>query len=408
MTETKAHILIISQCFYPEEFRVNDLAAEWVKEGHKVTAVTSIPNYPGGDFFPGYGLFRRRKELWKGVTIHHLPVIPRKHGSVMLALNYLSFVISGAFFAFFTRTKADRVFIFETSPMTQALAGVWYARRRKIPCDLYIQDLWPDNVEIVAGIHNRFVLRALHRMCNYIYKNCTRILVTSPAFERVMKKRTDTPVIYWPQYAEAFYVPVPCKESHEELRIIFTGNVGVAQGLEILPEAAALLKQSAQDAACAEERKIVFHIVGDGRSMEAFREEIRRTNTEEMFVLHGRKPAAKIPQMLADADVAFLSFMDTPLFKRTIPAKLQSYLACGIPVLASAGGETKRILKEADCGWVCPLGDAAALAATIREISESPRKALQLKGENALAYSRAHFDKKTLLAQFWGEDACNK
>lgn len=398
--KTSEHILILSQCFFPEAFRINDLAAEWVKQGHRVTAVTSIPNYPQGDFYPGYGFFKKQTEMWNGVTIRHLPVIPRKKGSVMLALNYLSFVVSGSLWARFSRVRADRVFIFETSPMTQALAGVRYARRHKIPCDLYIQDLWPDNVETVAGIRNRFIINALNRMCAYIYRHCTRILVTSPSFARVMKKRTNTPVIYWPQYAEEFYRPLPRSHAHDELRIIFTGNVGVAQGLEILPRAAAILAGSAKDPARHETLKpVCFHIVGDGRNMDAFRASIRERGVEDMFVLHGRKAPEEIPQMLADADVAFLSFMDTPLFRRTIPAKLQSYLACAIPVLASAGGETKRIIQEADCGFVADLGDEASLANAIDEIRALDEATLRKKGENGLRYSREHFDKETLLRQ---------
>ncbi len=137
----KKHILVISQYFYPETFRINDIATEWVKRGYKVTVVTGIPNYPEGKFYKGYGWFRNNREIWNGIEIIRIPIIPRGSNSIGLILNYLSFVVSGFFWKCFTRIKTDYVFIFEVSPMTQALFGVWYARRRKIPCYIYVQDL---------------------------------------------------------------------------------------------------------------------------------------------------------------------------------------------------------------------------------------------------------------------------
>ena len=157
----REHILVVSQYFYPENFRINDICAEWVKKGYKVTVVTGIPNYPQGKFYKGYGWFKRRKETWNGVDIIRIPLISRGKSSIRLALNYFSFVISGWFWKLFTRVKADIVFTFEVSPMTQALVGVWYAKRRKIPHYLYVQDLWPDNVEIVTGIKSKAILNPI-------------------------------------------------------------------------------------------------------------------------------------------------------------------------------------------------------------------------------------------------------
>ena len=130
----KKHILVIAQYFYPEQFRINDICTEWVKRGYKVTVVTGIPNYPQGKYYDGYGLFKKRKETYNGIEIIRIPLVPRGNNSIMLALNYLSFVVSGFFWKMFTKIKADYVFIFEVSPMTQALPGVWYAKKRKIPC----------------------------------------------------------------------------------------------------------------------------------------------------------------------------------------------------------------------------------------------------------------------------------
>ncbi|MGI6227805.1 MAG: hypothetical protein ACOYJ1_16315 [Peptococcales bacterium] len=148
------HILVIAQYFYPEQFRINDICTEWIKRNYRVTVVTGIPNYPQGKYYKGYGLFKRRRETYNGIDIISIPLVPRGNNAFMLAFNYLSFVISGFFWNLFTRIKADYVFIFEVSSMTQALPGIWYAKKMQIPCYLYVQDLWPENIEIIKGIIN--------------------------------------------------------------------------------------------------------------------------------------------------------------------------------------------------------------------------------------------------------------
>ena len=262
----KKHILVIAQYFYPEQFRINDICTEWVKRGYKVTVITGIPNYPQGKYYKGYGLFKKRKETYNGIDIIRIPLIPRGNNAILLALNYLSFVVSGFFWKVFTKIKADFVFIFEVSPMTQALPGVWYAKKRKIPCYLYVQDLWPENVEIITGIKNKHIINVIGKMVDYIYSKCTRIFTTSTSFVESINKR-GVPlqrIEYWPQYAEDFYVPLEKTNSSEipkdnAFNIIFAGNIGNAQGLEILPIAAALIK--AQNIDC----NIRFNIIGDGR-----------------------------------------------------------------------------------------------------------------------------------------------
>ena len=384
-----SRILVISQYFYPEQFRINDMCQEWVRRGHKVTVVTGIPNYPQGEFYKGYGWFKKRRETWNGVEIIRLPLVARGHGSVRLALNYLSFVMSGFFWSHFTGLKADYVFTFEVSPMTQALLGVWFAKRRKIPNYLYVQDLWPENVEIVTGIHSKAVLGPIGRMVNYIYKRCDAIFATSPSFVIDIQKRCpcqESKVHYLPQYAEDFYKPAERQESGNTFKIVFTGNIGKAQGLEILPKAAALLKGKAD---------VMFTIVGDGRNKAELLKQIEQNGVGDMFTLVDRQPAEKIPAILAECDAAFISFMDTPLFTKTIPAKLQSYMACGMPIVASACGETERIVREANCGVCAPIGDVDALTRAILEIKDNAE--LPQMGKNAVEYSKVHFSKAKLM-----------
>ena len=237
----KKHILVVSQYFYPEQFRINDICEQWVKDGYEVTVLTGIPNYPQGDFYDGYGISKRRKETWRGIEIIRIPICPRKTGKVKLALNYMSFVVSGLFWSLFTKLKADVVFIYEVSPVTQALPGVWYAKRRKIPCYLYVLDLWPENVESVLGIHNKFILGAIGTLVDYIYKRCDIIFTSSRSFIEKIKNRgvKKEKLEFWPQYAEEFYQKYDGKFECEiprdgVLNLTFAGNIGYAQGLDVL------------------------------------------------------------------------------------------------------------------------------------------------------------------------------
>jgi len=403
------HILVISQYFYPEQFRINDICTEWVKRGYKVTVITGIPNYPQGKYFKGYGFNKKRNEMYNGIEIVRIPLIPRGKTSIMLALNYISFVISGFFWNLFTRIAADYVFIFEVSPMSQALPGVWYAKRRKIPCYIYVQDLWPENFEVLSGIKNKLIINSIGRMVDYIYKHCTKIFTTSRSYITSITNRgvLNEKVEYWPQYAEDFYKPL--KKTHVNdfpndgsFNIIFTGNIGLSQGLNILPKSAMILKRYNL------KRKVRFNIVGDGRYKTTLVDLVDSSEVSDMFNFIPKQPATRIPELIAASDAAILCLTDSPLFSMTIPAKLQSYMACGIPIIASAQGETSAIINEAKIGVCSAAGDVQKLADAIVELLNSTSEDLNIMGKNSREYYDANFNKQKLLNvmdQYFGESS---
>lgn len=389
----KKHILIVSQYFYPETFRINDMALEWVHRGYKVTVLTGIPNYPMGKFFDGYGYTKKRKENWNGVEIIRIPLIPRGHGAIGMMANYASFTISGFFKNLLSNIKADLVFTFEVSPMTQALIGCWYAKKHHVPHFLYVQDLWPENVETVTGIHNPAVIKPINKMVDYIYRNTDKIFATSPSFvDAICNREVAVPrekVFYWPQYAEEFYRPLEKKPTAEipeddSFKIAFTGNIGTAQGLDILPKTAELLKDT----------NVKFVIVGDGRYQAEFEREIAERKVMDKFLLIPRQPAERIPELLAACDAAFLSFQNDPLWRKTIPAKLQTYMACGMPVIAAAEGETERVVHESACGVCSPIGSEEGLSVAIRHIMNMN---LHQMRENSRLYFEEQFEKQKLM-----------
>lgn len=406
----KKRVLVISQCFYPEQFRINDISEQWVKRGYDVTVVTAIPNYPKGKFYDGYSFRKNRTENYKGMKIIRLPIIPRGRNPIMLCLNYLSFVISGFFWSKFTKLDVDYVFNFETSPITQSLLGVWYSKRKNKPYYLYIQDLWPENVESVAGVKNKFVLNLIGKMVDYIYSNSTKILATSNSMLEAIRSRnvSQSKLEYFPQYAEEFYKPIDenmvdnkiknqisykNNDEKENFNLIFTGNIGYAQGLEILPKVAEILKKDNLS------KDVTFNIVGDGRFKLNLIKLIKDLDVEEMFNFIDRQPAEKIPQYMALCNVAILTLSNNKVFEMTIPAKLQSYIACAMPIIASAKGETENIIKEANCGICVNTGDEVAFAKAIKKLMIMEKKELVQLGKNGQEYSKKNFDRELLLNQ---------
>ena len=398
------HILLVTQYFYPETFRVNDLAVEWVKRGYKVTVLTGIPNYPMGKFFEGYDNKHRTRETWNGVNIIRIPLVARGNSSnkllnaIGMTRNYFSFVRSGKRWVKSEEAAnlhADLVFTFEVSPMTQAKIGVWYGKRYNVPTFLYVTDLWPENVETVTGIHNRLIIGPIDRMVDKIYRDTDTLFASSQSFVEAIVNRKNpvdrNKVHYWPQYAEEFYRPMdPQKidgiEDDGCYKIAFTGNIGTAQGLDVLPKTASLLKGE----------KVKFVIVGDGRYQPEFERQIKELNVQDMFTMIPRVQTDKVPAILSACDAGFISFRNIDLWQKTIPSKLQSYMACGKPIIASASGETERIINESKCGICAEIGNPEALAEGIRKMMTLDNKQM---GENSRSYFETHFDKKMIIDQ---------
>jgi glycosyltransferase involved in cell wall biosynthesis len=398
MSNKNKHILVVSQYFYPEQFRINDICSEWVKRGYKVTVLTGIPNYPQGKYYKGYGLFKKISETYMGIDIIRIPICPRGNNLLILALNYLSFVISGFFWVLFSKLKSDYVFIYEVSPMSQALPGIWYAKKRSTPCYIYVTDLWPESVEIVGGIKNKYILKLLNKMVDYIYRNCDRIFTSSKSFVKEINKRKVPldKIEFWPQYAEDYYKPlssdsvsVPEIPRDDFFNIIFAGNIGGAQGLDILPKTAKILMDK--------NIKARFNIVGDGRYKENLIAMVKKYKVEKMFNFVEKQPAKRIPEFMSASDASLICLGKSKIFAKTIPAKTQSCFACGIPIIVSADGEIQDIINESEAGICSTAGNEKELAKNIEKIVNAPKGELLKMSNNALKYYQKQFEKEATL-----------
>jgi glycosyltransferase involved in cell wall biosynthesis len=394
-------LLVVSQYFWPENFRINDLVADMVARGHEVTVLTGLPNYPAGHFSPGYGFSGPYQELYEGVEVIRCPLLPRGSGGrVRLALNYLSFTVMATLRGLLAcRKDYDVIFVHEPSPMTVALPAIALKLATGAPMMLWVLDLWPDSVSATKAVRSPMLLRLIGRMVHFIYWHCDRILVQSKAFvSHVEQQRVPSEkILYFPSWAEALYetgggrLVVP-ESVHlpEGFRVMFAGNVGVAQDFETILTAAERLKSR---------RDIHWIIVGDGRMLNWVQAEVERRQLSGTVHLLGRHPLETMPAFFAGADAMLVTLRREPIFALTIPGKVQSYLASGRPIVAALDGEGARIIQEAGAGIVCPSERPDALADAVLKLAETPKEARELMGRRGAEYYATHFSRTMLFDQ---------
>jgi glycosyltransferase involved in cell wall biosynthesis len=393
------NILIVTQYFWPEEFRINDLSLGLLEKGHRVTVYTGIPNYPTGRFFRGYSFFKNLTQNFHGVKILRVPLVPRGNGrGLRLAINYFSFALFGSIMgAVRCREEYDLIFVYEPSPITVGLPAIVMKKIKKAPIMFWVQDLWPESVAAAGAVRSQRVLKLIERLVSFIYNKCDRILVTSLAYFPPIKCVVKKPerILYFPQTSEELYRPVRLNPEAPELgrmpagfTVMFAGNIGAAQDFETILSAAENLTVH-QD--------IKWIILGDGRMRPWVEDQIRQRALGKTIYLLGRYPVEAMPRFFSLADILLVTLKREPIFALTIPAKVQSYLACGKPIVAALDGEGARIIAEAGAGLACPAENPAALAEAILTIYRMSAAERQEMGMRGRAYYEKHFDRSMLL-----------
>jgi glycosyltransferase involved in cell wall biosynthesis len=391
------NILIVTPHFYPENFRINDFAIEYHKRGHHISVLTAIPDYPKGKFYDGYGVFKNNRETYNGIEIYRAPIIPRGSGSnLRLALNYISFVVGGIFTSLFLlKNEIDLIFVFAPSPITVGIPAIFIKKIKKIPLCFWVLDLWPESVVSAGNLKSSLIPKILNPVVKFIYKHSDRILVSSNGFINsiVDKEVSRDKLEFFPQWAETIFKPIKSNEyilgeiPKNSFKIMFAGNIGEAQDFSSILEAAQLLKS---------DPNIQWIILGGGRREEWVKSRIKEYELENCFHLLGSFPLDKMPEFYANADVMLFSLKDEYIFSITIPAKVQTYLACAKPVLAMVNGEAGEIVKNANAGLVCPAESPEALVKNILILQKMETDELSEMGKNARKYYDEYFERSLL------------
>lgn len=384
-------ILIVTQYYFPESFKSNDLSFELQKRGHDVTVLTGLPNYPEGKLYAGYGIFKNRKQEINGVkVIRSLLLLRGSGGGIRLFLNYFSFAFFASIKAFFRsfNYKYDAIIVHEPSPITQYFPALILNKLQKTPVYFWVMDLWPESLEILGGVKNKFVLNFFTKMVTKFYKNSEKILITSKGFKKSIleKGNFENKLEYFPNWAEDSIsegdLTYPIPYLPEGFKVMFAGNVGEAQDMEAVMMAALQLKNNPE---------IKFILVGDGRKMPFVQEFIQKNNLQQTVITVGQFPLEAMASFFAKAEVMLVSLRDDAIFNITVPAKTQAYMSASKPIIAMLNGEGAEIILEAECGISVPAGDYKKLAATILEMSNLHPSILKEMGENSRNFFLEHY-----------------
>lgn len=392
-------ILVVTQHFWPENFRINDIVEGFLQDGLEVDVLCGLPNYPKGEWFDGYGPQGPWEEHYGSAQVFRAKEWPRKgNTSVNIFLNYVSWPLYAA--AALDRLPGgyDAVFCFNTSPVLMCWPAIRYARKHKIPFTNYVLDLWPENLYSVLPVSNKLLRRIAQGVSDHLYKQADRLIAMSEPLQHRLCERTGKPksaVAAIPQYCEDFYA-VPQHDAALEERfagrfnLVFTGTFTPAQSLD-------MVLRAVLEARAAGAENLHLLLVGDGMSRESLQTLAQELQAEDAVTFYGSVPAKEVPKFTALADALLISLSDSPDLGLTVPGKLASYMAAGKPILASMNGAGFAAVQQSGGGLVSPACDQHALAENmlrLTTITETDRAAL---GAKAKEYYLAHYRRAELL-----------
>jgi glycosyltransferase involved in cell wall biosynthesis len=388
-------ILLVSQYFYPENFKGNDIAFELTRRGYKVTVLTGIPNYPEGKFYEGYGFFKKRRETVNGVKIIRTFLLPRGNSSAIpLMLNYLSWSFFASLYAiyFVIFNKFDKIIVQQLSPVFVGIPAIIIKKIQKTPVYFWVLDLWPESLESAGGLKNKTILELFSKIVKFLYNNSDKILISSKSFKKSILEKGDfeNKIIYFPNWAEdSITAGIISEIEHSEkllpngFNVLFAGNIGKAQDLENVFKAFEIIAQ--------QNIKINFVVLGDGRDKDRLENIVALKKLEKSIFFLGKFPLEKMPNYFKEADCLFVSLKDEPIFTLTLPAKVQAYMSSGKPIISMMNGEGFNTILEANCGFSVAAEDYENLAENIilmRDLSQEQREEL---GKNGKKYYEENF-----------------
>ena len=376
-------ILLITQWFDPEPtFKGILFAKELVARGFEVEVITGFPNYPGGVLYEGYRLKLIQKEMIDGVLVTRVPLFP-SHDKSRLGriVNYVSFAISSLLYGLFLAKRPDVIYAYHP-PLTVSISALIIKLFRRIPVVLDIQDMWPDTLKATGMITNARLLGFVSKVCNLIYSSVTKIVVLSPGFKKLLINRgvpdSKIEIIY--NWADEEVLRAMTSETPKEIasiegfKILFAGNIGQAQGLNVILDAALSFKD--------EVPKPQFLVLGRGLQLNEIKRRANDLNLDNVHFL-AAVPMEKVGDFLGFADALLIHLNADPLFNITIPGKTQAYMAVGKPIIMGVSGDASNLILMADCGVCFEPENSVALAEAVQGLMLQDPTNIQRLGKNA-------------------------
>ena len=382
-------ILVVCQHFYPENFRINDICYELVKKGHDVTVLTGLPNYPKGKVLKEYKYFKNRKQIINGVKIKRCTLVGRGNSTIRMIINYMWFAIFASLKAIFMKKEFDLVYVYQLSPITMTWPAIVVKKIKKIPLIIHVLDQWPISIT-TGGISKKSIpYKILTKWSKHAYNSADLITCSSKSFKNYFINELgiskSKKFIYLPSYAEDAYSNIKT-EKNTTFDLLFAGNIGPAQSVETIVEAANILKNN---------KKIKFHIVGDGLSKKKCVELAKKYKLDNI-IFYGYHPVEEMSKYYSIADAFLITMVDNEVVNSTLPAKVQSYMMAAKPIIGAISGEVSHVIKDAQCGLCCDSLNYQKLADLILEASESHK--ISEWGKKAYQYYLDNFEKNKCIS----------
>lgn len=393
-------ILLVTQYFDPENFKSNDIAYELAKRGHEVDALVGIPNYPEGKYYKGYGLFKKRKETKNGVNIYRCFQSPRgkKASSIGLSINYITFVISATLwvlFFFSWRKKYDVIVSHEPSPITQVIPAIIMSKIRRVPVYTWILDIWPDSaMAAFRDNKGKLIKFILTWITEWVYKNSKLLLVSSKGMKTLVNRNHDytDKLVYFPNWCDDIKsLPmVKTIDLPKKFVIMMAGNLNTGIGWKTVID----LVDNMKDV-----HEVLFVFVGGGTKEKEMREVFAQKGLNNV-IMTGRLPFEQMPALYSQASAMLLTLRKTNQqhLKSTVPARLQSYMAAGKPILAMIDGCSQDIINRVDCGFAVDAGDFKRLSDYIRNVILKDQSIFVRKGELARSFYESYYQKENCIS----------
>ncbi len=400
MEQSKGKILVVCQHYWPETFRVTDICEGLVENGYDVDVLCGIPNYPKGQFFDGYSYTKNRRQVKNGVNIRRAFEIPRGNNTnARILINFVSFPLAElAHLPRLCRQKYDRIMVYQLSPVFMAYMPILLAKMKKIPLFIYICDFWPHSLFSILNFKSKWIRDRITNMSYWHYRQANGLM---GVFEGIAERLhtlvgiDKSKIRYIPQVCEKLYEQQVYDEALQKrfagkFNIVFAGNINPAQDFETVTAAAKQVK----DAGIADIRYI---ILGEGMSKQWLMDEVKRIGMEEDWVFEGLVPVEEVPKYQTIADALLVALSKSDLFEYGIPAKVQSYMASGKPVISAMNGAGRDLINESGCGMSCDSGDVGGLAHIIRAMHDMSAEDRAQMGQKGRAYHFANFERNANL-----------
>lgn len=384
-------ILVVSQHYYPENFRVTDICEELVKRGHQVDVITGLPNYHTGIVPEKYKKKKNWEQNLNGVNIHRCYEYGRGRNKLKLFLNYYSVCLSMKRKAKRIEEKYDIVFINQLSPVMVAWAGIAYAKKHKVPSVLYCLDLWPESLKGSMNNKENFIFKYYKKVSSKIYSNVDLIATTSKPFEEYLRPliKGEKKIIYLPQYGDNDYIVNPVFNiTNDTVDFMFAGNFGRGQVLDVIVNAVNELNDL---------DNFKVHLVGDGSTFESIKQMVNDLKLTDKIVLHGRKSAKEVRDYYELADALLITLRGNNFVGNTLPGKMQTYLSVGKPIFGAINGAGYDVIKESKCGDCVASGDYVGLSNLMRDFILHEEKYADC-GKNAKEYFLQNFTSEQFFA----------